>query len=299
MSTRNGDRGSASVWVLGIGLLVLLFGVAFAWIGAATAARQRAQVAADLGALAGGVEVVVDPAGACIRAGAVVAANRARLLGCVVDEPDIVVTAAVDAPPFGTARAVARAGPARSPAQGTRDSPTQGTGVTPGTRQSGGHVPTSSGSQPGQETRSPRLVAGRCGRWLDGGGSSYPRRGGRMELSLSTYTVGDHTVLEVGGEVDVYTAPRLRERLIELVEGGARNVVVDLSRVEFLDSTGLGVLVGALKRLRAVNGTLGLVCAHERLLKIFRITALDRVFALYDSVEAATSGGGADPGETA
>ncbi|HLL64704.1 MAG TPA: STAS domain-containing protein [Micromonosporaceae bacterium] len=109
-----------------------------------------------------------------------------------------------------------------------------------------------------------------------------------MELSMSTRVLGDHTVLEVGGEVDVYTAPRLRERLVELVEQGARHVVVDLSRVEFLDSTGLGVLVGALKRLRAAGGTLGLVCAHERLLKIFRITALDRVFALYDTVDAAT-----------
>jgi anti-sigma B factor antagonist len=120
-----------------------------------------------------------------------------------------------------------------------------------------------------------------------------------MELALSTRAVGDHTVLEVGGEVDVYTAPRLRERLIELVEAGARNVVVDLSRVEFLDSTGLGVLVGALKRLRAVGGSLGLVCAQERLLKIFRITALDRVFSLYDSVEAATAATGADAGQTA
>jgi len=120
-----------------------------------------------------------------------------------------------------------------------------------------------------------------------------------MELSLSTYDSGDHTVLEVGGEVDVYTAPRLREKLVELVEAGARHVVVDLSRVEFLDSTGLGVLVGALKRLRAVNGTFGLVCAHERLLKIFRITALDRVFSLYDSVAAATAAAGSDAEPTA
>jgi anti-sigma B factor antagonist len=120
-----------------------------------------------------------------------------------------------------------------------------------------------------------------------------------MELSMSTRTLGDHTVLEVGGEVDVYTAPRLRERLVELVEQGARHVVVDLSRVEFLDSTGLGVLVGALKRLRAAGGTLGLVCAHERLLKIFRITALDRVFALYDTVEAATSATDADAAPSA
>ncbi|GIJ33390.1 STAS domain-containing protein [Verrucosispora sp. WMMD703] len=109
-----------------------------------------------------------------------------------------------------------------------------------------------------------------------------------MELSLATRTVGEHTVLEVGGEVDVYTAPRLRERLLELIDAGARHVVVDLGRVDFLDSTGLGVLVGALKRLRTADGTFALVCDKEPLLKIFRITALDQVFPLYPTVEAAT-----------
>lgn len=110
-----------------------------------------------------------------------------------------------------------------------------------------------------------------------------------MELSMSTRTVAGHRVLEVGGEIDVYTAPQLRERLVTLVEDGARHVIVDLSRVEFLDSTGLGVLVGALKRLRGVNGDLALVCAQERLLKIFRITGLDRVFTIRESVEVAMS----------
>ncbi len=117
-----------------------------------------------------------------------------------------------------------------------------------------------------------------------------------MELSLSARTVAEHTVLEVGGEVDVYTAPELRTRLVELATAGARSVVVDLRRVEFLDSTGLGVLVGALKRLHAAGGRLALVADHERLLKIFRITALDRVFPLYASVDAATAASGADPG---
>ncbi|MFX0593463.1 STAS domain-containing protein [Melissospora conviva] len=117
-----------------------------------------------------------------------------------------------------------------------------------------------------------------------------------MELSLATRTAEDHTVLAVGGEVDVYTAPRLRERLIELIDAGARKVIVDLGGVDFLDSTGLGVLVGALKRLRAVSGTFALVCDKEPLLKIFRITALDQVFPLYRSVDeaiAADSGSGA------
>ena len=122
-----------------------------------------------------------------------------------------------------------------------------------------------------------------------------------MELSLATRIVADHAVLEVGGEVDVYTAPRLRERLTELIDNGARNVVVDLGRVEFLDSTGLGVLVGAHKRLRPVGGTFSLVCAKESLLKVFRITALDQIIPLHDSVEAATGtradGAGPAPGE--
>ncbi len=120
-----------------------------------------------------------------------------------------------------------------------------------------------------------------------------------MELSLATRTVAEHTVLEVGGEVDVYTAPRLRERLVELVDGGARNVVVDLGRVDFLDSTGLGVLVGALKRLRAAGGTFGLVCSKEPLLKIFRITALDQVFPIFTSVDEATASAGRDAGHDA
>jgi anti-sigma B factor antagonist len=120
-----------------------------------------------------------------------------------------------------------------------------------------------------------------------------------MELSLSTRTVAGYRVLEVGGEIDVYTAPQLREHLIALVEGGDRRVVVDLARVEFLDSTGLGVLVGALRRLRGVDGELTLVCAQERLLKIFRITGLDRVFTLYESVDAAVGGDGGTAGAPA
>jgi len=108
-----------------------------------------------------------------------------------------------------------------------------------------------------------------------------------MELSFVTHSADGYTVLEVGGEMDVYTAPQLRERLIEIVEEGRRYLVVDLRRLEFLDSTGLGVLVGGLKRLRGVEGAFALVCGQERLLRIFRITGLDQVFSIHESVEAA------------
>jgi anti-sigma B factor antagonist len=118
-----------------------------------------------------------------------------------------------------------------------------------------------------------------------------------MELSLQTGTVADRTVVQVSGEIDVYTAPRLRQRLIELVDDGARHLVIDLGGVEFLDSTGLGVLVGGLKRMRAQDGTLVLVCAQERILKIFRITGLDRVFTIVPTVDEAVTAGDTGPVE--
>ena len=108
-----------------------------------------------------------------------------------------------------------------------------------------------------------------------------------MDLSLSTRTEGDRTIVEVGGEIDVYTAPRLREQLVDLVADGKYHLVVDMERVDFLDSTGLGVLVGGLKRVRGQEGTLRIVCTQERLLKIFRITGLTKVFPIHDSVEEA------------
>lgn len=109
-----------------------------------------------------------------------------------------------------------------------------------------------------------------------------------MDLSLDNRADGERMVVDVGGEIDVYTAPKLRERLVELINSGHYHLIVNLEGVDFLDSTGLGVLVGALKRVRAHEGSLLLVCTQERLLKIFRITGLAKVFPIYDSVSAAS-----------
>lgn len=110
-----------------------------------------------------------------------------------------------------------------------------------------------------------------------------------MDLGFEVDQRGGYTVLSVRGEVDVYTAPRLRERLIELVSQGSHQVVVDLEGVDFLDSTGLGVLVGGLKRLRSHDGDMILVCTQPRILKVFEITGLTKVFSIHDSVESATA----------
>ena len=105
-----------------------------------------------------------------------------------------------------------------------------------------------------------------------------------MDLDLNVRSEGAFAVLDVGGEIDVYTAPKLREKLIELVSDGAYHLIVDLEKVDFLDSTGLGVLVGGLKRVRNHDGSLQLVCTQEKILKIFRITGLTKVFPIHASV---------------
>lgn len=113
------------------------------------------------------------------------------------------------------------------------------------------------------------------------------RLGEIVDLSLETRQVGDHTVVAVGGEIDVYTAPKLRDKITELVNGGHHNLLVDMEQVEFLDSTGLGVLVGGLKKVRAQQGSMELICSQDRLLKIFRITGLAKVFTIHDSEASA------------
>jgi len=110
-----------------------------------------------------------------------------------------------------------------------------------------------------------------------------------VDLSLETRDEGEKKIVAVGGEIDVYTAPKLREQLVELVSNGSYDLVVDMENVEFLDSTGLGVLVGGLKRVRAHEGSLRLVCTQERILKIFRITGLTKVFPIYSSVDEAVA----------
>lgn len=109
-----------------------------------------------------------------------------------------------------------------------------------------------------------------------------------MELGLEVdESRSPYTVLSVLGEVDVYTAPRLREKLVELVSDGHRRIVADLEAVDFLDSTGLGVLVGGLKRLRSFDGDLSLVCTQPRILKVFEITGLTNVFRISGSIDEA------------
>jgi anti-sigma B factor antagonist len=108
-----------------------------------------------------------------------------------------------------------------------------------------------------------------------------------MEFDIRSQQDGGICTVEIEGEVDLYTAPRLKEELVALIEGGCTHVIVDLDNVAFIDSSGLGVLVGALRRARERDGAVRIVCARESILKIFRITGLDKVFPIFASASEA------------
>lgn len=89
------------------------------------------------------------------------------------------------------------------------------------------------------------------------------------------------------GEVDIYTAPRFREGMIELLDAGVDRLVIDLSGVTFIDSTALGVLIGGVRRVHGVDGAMTLVVNSRPVERVLSITGLDRVFALHATREAA------------
>ena len=109
-----------------------------------------------------------------------------------------------------------------------------------------------------------------------------------MNFDITTEQLGDDAyVIALSGEVDLYTAPEFKQQLLDVIGKGAKDVVVDFSNTTFIDSTTLGVLVGGVKRLRANDGQLSLVCSDRNITKIFEITGLDRVFTIYPTREDA------------
>ncbi|MDQ2907790.1 MAG: STAS domain-containing protein [Candidatus Eremiobacteraeota bacterium] len=89
-------------------------------------------------------------------------------------------------------------------------------------------------------------------------------------------------VVELGGEIDVYTSPKVKDAVTALIDQGHYNLVINLEKVRYIDSTGLGVLIGALKRVREHGGTVNLVCTNPQIKKIFDITGLVKIFGMYD-----------------
>ena len=107
-----------------------------------------------------------------------------------------------------------------------------------------------------------------------------------VDVSITTTTVDEVIVVAVAGEIDVHTAPSVDDALAAAA-GPRVAIVADLTTVEFIDSTGLSVLVRALARARDDEGSLAVVAPTERVLKVLRLTGLDAVLPVFDTLDAA------------
>ncbi|GIH73349.1 anti-sigma-B factor antagonist [Sphaerimonospora thailandensis] len=107
-----------------------------------------------------------------------------------------------------------------------------------------------------------------------------------VELKVATRSQAGQAVMAIYGEIDLYTAPRLQAEFTRVLETGPDRVVIDMSGVEFCDSTGMNVLLSALKRLRERGGTLEVAAPRPAVRKILQVTGLDSVFTVYDAVPA-------------
>jgi anti-sigma B factor antagonist len=100
----------------------------------------------------------------------------------------------------------------------------------------------------------------------------------------------DTHVVAVSGEIDLFTAPEFKQRVSAPIDEGRTQVVVDLTDTTFIDSSSLGVLIGAHRRLRRLEGKLVIVCSNDAIVKTFRITGLDGVFTIVERLDEALDG---------
>lgn len=110
-----------------------------------------------------------------------------------------------------------------------------------------------------------------------------------MDLQISIRRNDGVALIDLSGEVDAYTSARFREVMIELIEDGGAMLVVGMTNVEYIDSCGLGALVGGLKRASERNGRIVIVCNRPQVRKVFEITGLEKVFPLFDGEEEAVA----------
>jgi anti-sigma B factor antagonist len=112
-----------------------------------------------------------------------------------------------------------------------------------------------------------------------------------IEFAIDDHRVGEDThVVAVTGEIDLFTAPEFKQRVAGPIDAGRSNVIVDLTATTFIDSSSLGVLIGAHRRLKLRGGALLVVCKGEAIVKTFKITGLDGVFTLVRSLDDALDG---------
>jgi anti-sigma B factor antagonist len=104
-------------------------------------------------------------------------------------------------------------------------------------------------------------------------------------LEITHHAEGPFEIVSPRGEIDLATQTKLRAALEELIVAGRTHIVVDLAETTFLDSTGLGALIGARRSTHALNGSFAIICANPRMRELFSITRLDLVFRVHETFE--------------
>jgi anti-sigma B factor antagonist len=112
-----------------------------------------------------------------------------------------------------------------------------------------------------------------------------------MNLRVKSRRLEDKVgVVEVFGEVDLYSAPQAKQAMLELVEGGVVHLLIDLRNTDYLDSTAMGILVGMLRRVAENDGWVRLIGPRPRVRKLFEITRLDQILPIFETEEDALAG---------
>lgn len=108
-----------------------------------------------------------------------------------------------------------------------------------------------------------------------------------IRLETEQNEVNGTKVLDVSGEIDVYTAPQFKEAVNHILDSGQKHLIINMAGVTYMDSSGFGTLLSATKRIRPEGGTVSLVKVNSAIDRILRITRLSTVFATYDTVDEA------------
>lgn len=105
-----------------------------------------------------------------------------------------------------------------------------------------------------------------------------------VRIETAVETISGLPVAKVAGEIDVYTVPEFKAAVNKAIEVGAMDLIIDLTKVDYMDSSGFGILLGAAKRVRPKGGTINLVGCSEAIERMLKITRLDTIFGTYGQV---------------
>lgn len=102
-------------------------------------------------------------------------------------------------------------------------------------------------------------------------------------MEIDTRELGEHKIIEVTGEVDLYNVSELKKSIFSHTDGNHKSIVIDMKGVNYMDSSGIGALVAGQKKMKAHNGKFGLVNINDDVLNILKLATLDKFFKIYES----------------